>query len=96
MSRSLGDQLAHSVGVTATPEITSFSIQSEDRFIILATDGIWEFISSEEAVELVGRALETKQTEMCCYNLVKEAVRRWDAEDNSVDDITVIIVFFSK
>lgn len=47
MSRSLGDFIASELGVTAEPEVTRLNIGKEDRFIILASDGVWEFITSQ-------------------------------------------------
>jgi len=48
MSRSFGDQVAASVGVIAEPEVMEYSITKNDKFLIIATDGIWEFITSQE------------------------------------------------
>lgn len=45
MSRSLGDQIAHSVGVSSVPEIKEYILEQEDSFVIIATDGVWEFLS---------------------------------------------------
>ena len=51
MSRSFGDQIASQVGVISEPgkylikeEIMEFNFTKNDRFIVLASDGIWEFI----------------------------------------------------
>ena len=42
MSRSLGDSIVHAVGVTATPIIRNFVLSPRrDRFLVLASDGIW-------------------------------------------------------
>eukprot|EP01017_Pseudomicrothorax_dubius_P044902 TRINITY_DN765_c0_g2_i2.p1 TRINITY_DN765_c0_g2~~TRINITY_DN765_c0_g2_i2.p1 ORF type:complete len:634 (-),score=113.15 TRINITY_DN765_c0_g2_i2:305-2206(-) len=48
MTRSLGDKVASSVGVSWVPEIIEHRITSQDKFLILATDGIWEFLSNED------------------------------------------------
>lgn len=48
MSRSFGDEVAASVGVTAFPEILEANYTDKDKFIILASDGLWEFIESHE------------------------------------------------
>ena len=48
-SRALGDALAHRVGVSSVPEISTHELSATDRFLILASDGIWEFITNEEA-----------------------------------------------
>ena len=46
MSRSFGDWVASSVGVSSDPEIMAHSITSEDKFILIASDGVWEFLSN--------------------------------------------------
>ena len=48
MSRSFGDEVAASVGVIAEPEVTEYLLTKNDKFLIMATDGIWEFMSSQE------------------------------------------------
>lgn len=42
---------------TSQPEITCHPILEEDKFVIIASDGLWDFISSEEAVQIVGEYL---------------------------------------
>lgn len=32
--------------------MASFEIQQEDKFIILASDGVWEFLSNEEVMDI--------------------------------------------
>ena len=54
MSRSMGDGCGAQVGVSSIPEIKEIEINSdEDWFLIIGSDGIWEFITNEEAAELV-------------------------------------------
>lgn len=48
MSRSFGDEVAASVGVSAIPEIKEWRLTDQDKFVVLASDGLWEFIESEE------------------------------------------------
>lgn len=43
--------------ITAEPAITSLELTSSDRFLVLATDGVWEQVSNEEAVRCVSGAL---------------------------------------
>ena len=47
MSRSIGDYIAHSVGVATDAEVKRFELTSEDKFLIIASDGVWEFLSNE-------------------------------------------------
>jgi len=48
MSWSIGDGLAHSVGVIPDPEIKLAHLSNEDKFIVIASDGVWEFLSNEQ------------------------------------------------
>jgi serine/threonine protein phosphatase PrpC len=50
MTRSFGDEVASTVGITAMPEITEWQLTPEDKFLILASDGVWEFLESEEVL----------------------------------------------
>lgn len=43
------------VGVSSEPEVTVRELTPEDAFMILASDGVWEFIDNQEAVDIVGQ-----------------------------------------
>ena len=94
MSRSFGDEIAHCVGVVCNPEILDFDFEDEDKFLIVASDGIWEFISSDEAVEILKDFYEGDDIENGVLELYKEARNRWIFEEEVIDDITLIVVFF--
>ena len=53
MSRSFGDRVAHSVGVSEEPEIKEYIFCEEDKFFVVASDGLFEFISSQNIVEII-------------------------------------------
>ena len=42
-----GDLIAASVGVSAKPEIWEHTVGEDDKFVIIASDGVWEFISNQ-------------------------------------------------
>lgn len=44
------------VGVSSEPDHVHITLDHRDKFMILASDGIWEFISSQEAVDMVATA----------------------------------------
>ena len=49
MTRSIGDLVAGSVGVTAEPELQVFShLTTQDKAIVIASDGIWDRLSNKE------------------------------------------------
>jgi serine/threonine protein phosphatase PrpC len=61
-------------------------------FIIVASDGIWEFVSSQEAVEITEKLWSAGRESDCCRALIALATERWTREEGCVDDITLQIV----
>lgn len=53
MSRSLGDAIVHKYGVSADPEAMEHTIDDHDDFLILATDGIWDVVENNQAIQLI-------------------------------------------
>ena len=41
MSRSFGDQVSKRVGVIHNPEIMTHMLDKNDKFILVASDGVW-------------------------------------------------------
>jgi len=54
MSRSIGDQIAKSLGVIATPIVTEMDIDPKhDNFIVVASDGIWDTMDNDDVCNYV-------------------------------------------
>lgn len=94
VSRTFGDDYAAGSGVISEPDVTSVQLTAQDKFLILGSDGLWEVLSSMEAVRLAGGLYRT-QPELVCGRLVEEAQRRWSRKGSSMDDITVLFLVFS-
>jgi protein phosphatase 2C family protein 2/3 len=94
MSRSLGDHAVKSIGVIATPVVTKHELSENDAFMIIATDGVWEFLSSQQAVDMVSKDLESgKGSSAACQNLIEAAASMWhENEGDYRDDITALII----
>lgn len=95
MSRSLGDGIVHKCGVSAEPETIDHTITEGDEFLILATDGIWDVVDSNQAVQVVQNfAIKSPNWDAheAALWLSKYARSRWEKMSPMVDDITCIIV----
>lgn len=95
MSRSLGDLEMRSAGVIPDPDVLKVELAPAvgtadgDLFLIVASDGVWEFIESEEAVSIVSKHSDATEA---CKTLVYEAMERWrEIEGTYRDDITCVI-----
>lgn len=96
VTRSIGDRTLKEQ-VTAHPDTAIEKITDKDEFIILATDGVWEAVSHQEAVDLVRQEREKERekkegeedTRSISRRLVDEALRK-----ESKDNITAVVIFF--
>ena len=93
MSRSFGDDVAHMIGVTSKPEIKEFKLTEEDKFILLGSDGIFEFISSDDSVNMVKDFYLKNDINGALNHLYKTSSQKWIMEEEVIDDITLIIIF---
>jgi len=98
VSRAVGDMDKitgeKTVGLSSTPVVSSFTIGPGDEFVLLASDGLWDVMQTERAVELARSEL-TKHgdPQQACEKLVVEAIENKHTEDNVC---VIIISFFSK
>ncbi|CAN0146353.1 unnamed protein product, partial [Ectocarpus sp. 4 AP-2014] len=94
MARSIGDLAVKRVGVIALPEVTEYVLQPEDEFLVLASDGVWEFIDNQEASEIVQGFFDRGEDAAgACKGLMEIANRRWsDIVGDYRDDITATVV----
>jgi serine/threonine protein phosphatase PrpC/serine/threonine protein kinase len=87
VTRSIGDADVKNIGVIAEAEIFEKDLDTEDSFLILASDGVWDLIGNQDAVSLV---LDTvKQPALCAQRIVLEALAR-----GSKDNVSAVVAFF--
>jgi protein phosphatase 2C family protein 2/3 len=92
MARSIGDHAVKEIGVIAEPVVSFHDVAPEDDFVIFATDGVWEFVSSQEAVQVVADNLDRGATK-ACQALIEAAAAKWHHEEGDYrDDITALVV----
>jgi len=89
MARSLGDAVAHTAGVISDPEFTERELNpATDRFLVIATDGLWEFVDNNETIDM---AESQEGPTEGVDTLVKESNIRWMREEGVIDDTTIIV-----
>ena len=97
ITRALGDwEMKFPVGspspLISEPDIRQMILTEEDEFLIIGCDGIWDVLSSQNAVSLVRRGMrQHNNPQQCARDLVMEAVRL-----NTSDNLTVIVIFLSS
>ena len=97
MSRSIGDGQAKNLGVLAEPDIFEYTLNEADKFIVCASDGIWEYLSNDNVMNIIKDIYENEgKAEDACDLLVKKASEEWKKENNkTMDDISCAILFLN-
>ena len=81
MSRSIGDFIASSVGVIPNPEIIEYNINSSSKYMIIASDGLWQFMSNEKVMNIANQYYPKRDPLDMCNELIREAGISWDREE---------------
>lgn len=89
-TRSIGDLVSEELGVSAEPEILCKALNAHDKFIVIASDGVFEFLTSQNVVDIVKKFDDPAAA---CEALVEEAYARWLQFEVRTDDITAICIF---
>lgn len=65
--------------ISAMPDVKRVTLQEDDEFMILACDGIWNFMTSEEVVEFVRKRLSEKREKLSsiCEEVGTTATNKW-------------------
>jgi serine/threonine protein phosphatase PrpC len=69
-----------------------------DTFCVLASDGVWQYMTNFEVAKIVFDHYQTDDVEGAVETIIREATQRWVTKENDtiVDDITCVIVFFDE
>ncbi|KAI3519143.1 hypothetical protein L1887_08170 [Cichorium endivia] len=91
--------------LSADPSISVHKIQQNDQFLIFASDGLWEHLSNQDAVDIVQHNPRTGIARRLVKTALQEAAKKREMRytdlkkiDRGVrrhfhDDITVVVVF---
>uniref|UniRef100_A0A0D6R6Y8 PPM-type phosphatase domain-containing protein n=1 Tax=Araucaria cunninghamii TaxID=56994 RepID=A0A0D6R6Y8_ARACU len=92
MARAFGDFCLKEFGVIADPEITYRHLTSRDRFVVLATDGVWDVLTNQEVVRIVFSA---PCREVAAKVVVESAVKAWRRKypTSKVDDCAAVCLY---
>jgi protein phosphatase 1L len=93
VSRSIGDKQEKEYGldqIIALPEYADIQLTPHNHFMIVASDGLWDEMSNEEAVDMVTKGLQDQQS----LKSIAETLQNTAIKKGSRDNITVCVVKF--
>ena len=101
VSRAFGD-LDVLPYVTHVPEICNYQVNINSHFVILGCDGVWDVVSSQEAVDFVLREMLTTEANVLLQNYhthtqknIAKKLGEYAIKKGSGDNISVVILFFT-
>eukprot|EP00210_Caulerpa_lentillifera_P009032 g8620.t1 len=96
MSRAIGDLSFRRYGVICDPEVKTKKRSINDEYLLLATDGLWDVITNDEAYRIIRHTIVKNQKENlspldCVQNAANRLVRV-ALDRGSRDNITVVLL----
>ena len=79
-------------GLISVPEVSYHRITDKDKFVVLATDGVWDVLSNDEVVSIVGAASPSSAAQTL------SAHRAWRTKypTSKTDDCAAVCLFLSS
>ena len=87
----MGDSIANRIGVCAEPECFSREISDQDEVLILASDGVFDFLPNKAVLDCCMKY--KNDPVLACESVVDASYEQWLTYLDRTDDITVIIIF---
>lgn len=81
LSRAVGDKFSKPI-VSAEPDIRRFRVEDDDEFIVLASDGLWDVMSSQDVVNFVHARLDEAKSQMIGLGKEDRAEKWKEVRDN--------------
>ena len=88
-TRSIGDFFAEGLGVVAEPEFTVLDLSPQDKYIIIASDGVFEFLTNQMTADMI---VTPDNLLNVCRAVVEVSYGLWLQYEYRTDDITIILI----
>ena len=92
ISRSIGDKIAELIGVISEPDILEFDIDDNCKYIIMGSDGLFDYLSNNEIMNIAKPFLIINNPDKACINVVEKASQLYEEKEGRIDDITINII----
>lgn len=94
ISRAIGD-LSYFPYVVSDPEIITYKINSHNKYILVASDGLWDVLNNSETMNIIKNEVKNNEFQesnllmkVICHKLLKVA-----RSNSSNDNITILLIF---
>ena len=92
-TRSIGDTCAEAIGVFAEPDHLVRELHVYDKYVVIASDGVFEFLTSQTVCDMTHTFKDPLDA---CRKVVRESYNLWLQYEIRTDDITMIALYFDN
>ena len=92
-TRSLGNSIAEELGVFAEPEMVTRDLGQQERIIVLASDGVFEFLTNQSVIDICVKFDDPLEA---CHAVDAESYELWLQYELRTDDNTMICIFLDE
>ena len=96
LSRTIGDLEGKKIGIISDPDITIAKIEETSKFIVMASDGLWDVVRPYDVSRMVRTYFNKRDIDGACNALLKRAEQMWKKNNEERDDITILVIFIGK
>ena len=94
VARALGSSVGRSAGVVPDPEFHTADVTPADKVVVLASNGLWQFMSNQEVIETI-ESSGMEDPRRAIDALLEESNARWMREEDVIDDTTILVAFLN-
>jgi len=87
VTRAFGDHALKKCGLTPIPHVVKYILKPFDKYLVIASDGVWDELSDQDAVNY---CIDDLTTETIARNIVRTAIQK-----GSKDNVSVVVVRFN-
>ncbi|KAI8821832.1 phosphatase 2C-like domain-containing protein [Fimicolochytrium jonesii] len=91
VTRTLGDNVARRLGITCEPEVDVVTLTPSDRFLVMATDGVWDGVTDDDIIKAVSSNADATSASNYITQASLAGLDRLSLDDNT----TNIVLYFS-
>ena len=92
-TRSFGDSAGKDLGIIAEPEISTSEFHSNIGLIVLATDGVYEYLTDQDVIDICALFPNPQDG---CEAVIELAYKNWLDKDVRTDDITITCIHCNR
>ncbi len=90
MTRSFGDTVGLKAGTSSSPEIMEHILSSVDKYLVIASDGIWEYMSNDDIKQILQN--NKQNLNLAADKIITTAIDKWNKFSIGRDDITLVLL----